>query len=274
MELEEKRAAFAKQGLNVAALSYDSQQVLSHFAERVGIHYPLLSDADSKTIKAFGILNETVKPGTPYYGVPYPGTYVIDSNGVVKSRYFEESYRDRYTAGTVLERVAPGAARDAADVKKAKHAQLKLAASDSTIRGGSRVTLTLELDLPENMHVYAPGVTGYIPVDWKIAESPLARAADAVYPDGKVMRLEAIRETVPVYEKKVRLTRDIVFAQEKELLAAQGSPVLKVEGSFRYQACDDKVCFPPETVPLEWTFELKRHDGTRVPPELRRRTPQ
>jgi len=52
-------------------------------------------------------------------------------------------------------------------------------------------------------------------------------------------------------------------------LGPQGELVLR--GSFRYQACDDKVCYVPETVPVEWTFQWENHDRTRVPEELRSR---
>ena len=41
-------------------MSYDSVAVLKNFSHRKHITYPLLSDPDSKTIRSFGILNETV----------------------------------------------------------------------------------------------------------------------------------------------------------------------------------------------------------------------
>jgi hypothetical protein len=44
-----------------------------------------------------------------------------------------------------------------------------------------------------------------------------------------------------------------------------------VTGEFRYQACDDKQCYPPVAIPLEWSFAAQPHDGTRVPVELRRK---
>ena len=49
-----------EQGLGLAAISYDSVAALKNFADRKHITYPLLSDSDSKIIRAFGILNETV----------------------------------------------------------------------------------------------------------------------------------------------------------------------------------------------------------------------
>ena len=83
MELERDLPAIMRQGLGVAAISYDSVAVLKNFADRQHITFPLLSDSGSQTIRKFGILNETVMPGTTFYGIPYPGTYILDRQGKV-----------------------------------------------------------------------------------------------------------------------------------------------------------------------------------------------
>ena len=64
-------------------MSYDSVAVLKNFSDWKHITYPLLSDPDSKTIRSFGILNETVPRDSMAYGIPYPGTYVVDPSGKV-----------------------------------------------------------------------------------------------------------------------------------------------------------------------------------------------
>jgi hypothetical protein len=87
-----------------------------------------------------------------------------------------------------------------------------------------------------------------------------------------MMRLEAIGETVPVYRGRVQIKREITFGQEnalKSLIDPAGEVVLK--GSFRYQACDDRVCYIPETVPLKWSFHFQGLDRERAPANLRRK---
>jgi hypothetical protein len=32
--------------------------------------------------------------------------------------------------------------------------------------------------------------------------------------------------------------------------------VLSITGELEYQACDDKVCYRPETIPVEWKVTL------------------
>jgi hypothetical protein len=50
------------------------------------------------------------------------------------------------------------------------------------------------------MHVYAPGVQGYIPIDWRLDEGgPAAKQHSFAYPPAEMLRLEATGETVPVY---------------------------------------------------------------------------
>lgn len=92
--------------------SYDPVDVLANFAQRHVITYPLLSDEGSKAITSLGLLNRHVAEQHAYYGVavrdqhhgvPYPGIFVLDENGMVIDKVFEQSYRVRPTAGGVLE---------------------------------------------------------------------------------------------------------------------------------------------------------------------------
>ena len=154
-----------------------------------------------------------------------------------------------------------------------KQIRLTTSASMPVAHPGHRITLSVELDLKSKMHVYAPGVEGgYIPIEWSLEAGPLVKPHPFTYPPSRKLHLKAIGETVPVYLGKVRLTREITFAQEnaiRPLLNAEGKLVLK--GSFRYQACDDKVCYPPETVPLTWTFPFEGMVRERPPAELQRK---
>ena len=86
------------------------------------------------------------------------------------------------------------------------------------------------------------------------------------------MKLKAIKETAPVYMSKLSVRRDLTFAQQRDLLAAAGDTRrLEVAGVFRYQACDDRQCFPPVNLPLKWAFRVESHDPTRAPEEIRRK---
>ncbi len=247
--------------------------MLKSFADRQHITYPLLSDPDSKIIRSYGILNETTT-GTPVYGIPYPGVYIINAQGRVLSKYFEDDYKDRVSTADILVRQfgAPlDAARRAAETK---HLQITTAASNGIARPGLRIALSLKIELKPGMHVYAPGVQGYIPIDWQLAEGgPAAKRHAFEYPASEMLRLEAIGETVPVYRDRVQIRREITFGQEgvlKPLVTSTGDVIIK--GSFRYQACDDRKCYVPEEVPVEWRFKYEGLDRQRAPSEFQRKT--
>jgi alkyl hydroperoxide reductase subunit AhpC len=272
VELERNLTAIKKQGLGVAAISYDSVAVLKNFADRQHLTYPLLSDSGSRTIRGFGILNETVKPDTAFYGIPYPGTYIVNAQGKVKSKYFEDDFRERVSASDILIQESGKQADAARRVSETKHLRLAASASTQVARPGHRIVLSLDVTLNPRMHVYAPGVRGYIPIDWKLEEGTAAKPQAFVYPASQMMHLKVIGETVPVYRNRIRINREITFGPEvalKQLLSPAGDLILK--GSFRYQACDDRECYIPQTVPLEWHFHFEGLERERVPEELQRK---
>jgi len=230
----------------------------------------LLSDSGSKIIRAYGILNETVKSDSPAYGIPYPGIYVIDVHAKVISKYFEDDFKERVSTADIL------AGRFGVPLDKSqkstetKHLEITTAASNGVARPGLRIRLSIDLALKPGMHVYAPGVKGYIPIDWQLDQGgAVAKPHSFQYPASEMLHLAAIDETVPVYRNHIRIEREITFAQAgilKPLVTPEGELIVK--GTFRYQACDDRTCYLPKTVPLEWPFKYEGLDRTRVPAEL------
>lgn len=267
MELEHSLSEIRRQGLGLAAISYDAPAVLKNFADRMRISFPLLSDPESKIIRAFGIFNEKTPNTSPAYGIPHPGTYLLDSHGVVTAKYFEDDYTQRFTAADILTRqfgIKLGVEHTTVETK---HLRLASSASMTRVRTGQRVALVLDIDLKSRMHAYAPGVEGYFPVNWTIADSTSAAVHEVVFPKSEKLRLKAIRETVPVYKGHIRLVRDITISKN-------APPEFALVGTLRYQACDDKTCYIPESVPLKWTFSVEPHDRERVPEDLRRKAKQ
>lgn len=273
MELERSQRKLREQGFGLAAISYDSIALLENFAARRKITFPLLSDPDSKIIKAFGVLNDKVPQAGMSAGIPYPGTFIVNHEGRVQAKYFEEDYRQRYTVAGIL---ADRFGQDFSTVKSAQATsllRLTASASEPAVRGGQHLTLTLEVQLNEGLHVYAPGVKeDYIPISWDVVPSGGWKAGAPAFPESKKEKLAGDPDLVPAYEGRFRITRELVLAPEAILQPMAGpNGEFVVKGSFRYQACTERWCYPPETVPLEWKFQLEGHDRERVPVELRRK---
>jgi peroxiredoxin len=98
--LQKDNEALKAAGINQVAISYDSIEVLKRFADKNEISYPMLSDTDSKLIDALGIRNKAMD-GKKYgkndlTGVPHPGTYVLDKDGVILGKLFLKAYSKRH----------------------------------------------------------------------------------------------------------------------------------------------------------------------------------
>ena len=138
-------------------------------------------------------------------------------------------------------------------------AQIKLtySASSATLVPGRDVTLILDVQAKPNVHVYALGAEHYIPIDWQMTKSKAWTSFPASYPAPRILHIPAIMETTPVYDGHFRIVRDIAISQEAEITSAlTADRTLVIEGSFRYQACDDKECYFPRTLPLKWIFAV------------------
>ena len=122
---------------------------------------------------------------------------------------------------------------------------VKVSTSVKEMAAGQRkTTLVVDVEPKPKMHVYAPGQDGYIVVSLTLDKDPAFTAAPAKFPKPEKIVFEPLNETQLVYAKPFRIVQDIT--------SAKAGP-LTVKGTLRYQACDDKVCYRPTNVPLEWT---------------------
>ena len=243
-----------RDGYGLVAISYDSVETLKGFADKHRITFPMLSDAGSATITAWGILNTEATGRTA--GIPHPGTFVVDNTGTIVSRTFEQPYQERRSATSILEQLSGAAPGQTATVRGA-HASLLVKASDSLAAVGHRITLSVQITPDANNHVYAPGQKGYIPVSLTLAEDLAFKPYAAKYPASMPYVFAPLNETVQVYSKPFTITQDVTLALTPEMRArATKGEVLTIKGELEYQACDDKVCHRPETLPVEWKITL------------------
>jgi hypothetical protein len=264
VELQGRYDEIRKQGLGLVAISYDSPETLKAFAASRGITFPLVSDAGSAIIRRYGLLNETMDPKTRFYGVPHPGTFIVDRKGVVSARFFEDAYQERYTAATIL--AAQGVAPSGAPVTaRTNHLTLNASITDTTVAPGSRVSIVAQVTPRPTMHVYAPGRHSYQVVQLAIDPQPWLRAHDTVYPASEIYHFVPLDERVEVYVKPFRLTRDVTILATQEIQKQlAGLSSLTISGALEYQACDDRICYNPARVPVSFTVTVRPVD--RRPP--------
>jgi DsbC/DsbD-like thiol-disulfide interchange protein len=92
------------------------------------------------------------------------------------------------------------------------------------------------------IHVYAPGNDGYIGVALKLQLPGGLRASAPTYPPGDPYVFGALKELVEVYERPFTIEQRVTLAPR----APAPRSVIAVRGTVRYQACTDRVCFPPQ----------------------------
>jgi hypothetical protein len=255
----------------VAAVSYDSVEILRAFSDRVDLNFPLLADPDIQVIQAFGIVNTNVEKDSPYYGFAWAGYYLVNHDGVVTAKFFNEANNDRTTAANILVQQFGADAGSRQGKARTKHLTARWSVTNDTVRPGQRGALVLEVKMKPGMHLYAPGEHDYIAVEWPMEESPGAEFLAAAYPEPETLYLEVIDESVPVFEGKIKVVRDLHMMGSREWPDdLKDVETLEIKGEFRYQACDDKACYPPVAIPMTWTLNLEPHDRVRVPEDIRR----
>ena len=264
MELQSRYADITKQGLGLIAISYDSPETLKKFTASRSITFPLIADAGSAIIKEYGLLNQGADPKSSTYGIPHPGTFILDRKGVVVSRFFEDAYQERYTAATILKTL--GAAVGGGGVPASTpHLTVTASISDTTAAPGKRMSISLAVTPRRGMHLYAPGKHTYRVVQLTLDPQPWLRTHPTSYPPSEMYHFRPLDERVEVYMKPFQLTQDVTLLATpaaQKLLAAMTS--VTIAGALEYQACDDKVCYNPSRVPV--SFELTLQGLDRRPP--------
>lgn len=226
----------------------------------------MLADPGSVVLGRLGLVNENYrKDDLRYDGVPWPGTFLLNRAGVVTAKFFEEEHHERYTAAGLLVRQFGEEGDGAWTDYETPHLKLRAGASNGEVGIGSRIVLRLDVEMRPGLHAYAPGAKGYRVLDWTVENSPAWIGREVVYPAGKLRRVAGDR--VAVYEGRLRLLRDFTAGELLQYGVVKDGYV-KVGGQLKYQACDEKVCYAPVEVGLEWAFRFTPHDQIRVPEEL------
>jgi len=124
--------------------------------------------------------------------------------------------------------------------------------SPDVARPGGRLSLVVDVVPKKKMHVYAPG-TKYRAVTVKLNSQAFLKASPTVYPKPSIYLFKPLKEQVLVYSEPFKLTMNIAVGAVTPRM-----PPLRITGTLSYQACDDRVCYLPESVPLEWNLPVAR----------------
>lgn len=139
---------------------------------------------------------------------------------------------------------ALAALKGSGDVVKAAPRQKALAAAR-----GQRVTFDVTLAIAPRWHLYAHGDTNFIGVDLVPDDTFPLEEFDASYPEG---------EPGEFFGEKVMMIEGSQVIKAEAVVPESLAPgVHKVKLGVTVQACDDKTCLAPASLPVELDLTVK-----------------
>lgn len=126
------------------------------------------------------------------------------------------------------------------------HARVTAVPVDPGVRAGARITLAVDVTPNPNIHIYAPGAKDFLPIALAFDPQANLEIGKLTYPKS------ALLEKVPVFQALFRLAQEVTLVGPLD----HGATV-HVTATVNYQACDDKVCYAPESAPVDWTLTVR-----------------
>ena len=229
--------------------------MLAEFSEKQRIPYPLLSDIDSEVIRHYGILNTEIEPGDAFlHGIPFPGAFVSDAEGVVVAKFFHDSYKKRDSPEALIDAAlgrielaedAPRAAGGDADVR----ITAALHGGRGTLRQGIRRQVVVRFELGDGLHIYGePVPEGMVATSVEVTGPPGLVVEEPILPPTRPLRLESAGVELAVWDGTVDIVVPVhpigELVSEVRPLDAEST---SIDVEVRYQACDDRSCLLPKT---------------------------
>ena len=139
------------------------------------------------------------------------------------------------------------------------HLQMTTYATDAVVAPGVVFSLVFEIAPREGIHLYAPGEHGYKVVRVNLEPNPWLVTQPVEYPASEIYFFAPLKERVPVFQKPFTLRQAISVSTAPEHRAALAKASrMTIKGTLDYQACDDRVCFLPKSIPVSYTVRLRR----------------
>jgi hypothetical protein len=235
----------------VAAISYDSTATLKKFADQYHICYPMLSDKGSAVIKRYGILNTNIPEGHPFYGIPFPGDFLIGADGRVRDKLFVPDYQSRASASEVLLRDFGESNAGPAATIKTDALAAKITLSTGHAVAAQQLGVAVEFSIAPGWHIYGePLPENYVATNL-VFDNDLVREQSFEFPKAPPIEFKALGETLPAYSGTMRASGRI--ATKMGLKPGE----YKLHGVLRFQECSDEVCNLPQKIAFEIPIKIE-----------------
>ncbi|HEY4359537.1 MAG TPA: redoxin domain-containing protein [Bryobacteraceae bacterium] len=261
VELEQSRTMLERNGVQIAAISFDSQEILAAFAQEYSIGYPQLSDKGSVVIRKFGIFNYNVAPDMKRnYGIPHPVEYLVAPDGTVVKKYFVPNYQHRVAGSAVALREFGTVASDAPVVTLESGAvAVQIGFPSPRVFAAQEVSFFANFALEPGWHVYGTqgGTQAGTPLPEAytatsiVFEDPRVIRCQLELPAPEMLEIPALNETLPVYSGSFRAIGTLLLKYP----LPEGRLVLR--GHLAFQQCSETVCEAPHSMSFELALQVE-----------------
>jgi hypothetical protein len=133
-----------------------------------------------------------------------------------------------------------------------QHVTLAARAAPPVAATGDKVTLMLDVTPNPDVHVYAPGAKDFVQTRLTLSPQGRLTIGKPTYPKAELVLDPLLNERIPEYTKTFRIAQPVTLGP-----AVKSPEVLTIAGVLSYQACDDKMCYPPASALVTWTVTVK-----------------
>jgi hypothetical protein len=206
------------------------------------------------------VLNTLVRPeDVPFYGVPFPGYFLVNEEGVIVDKIFNRHFANRETVESIVDssrgRIVPGEREPIETVTEVDGIEITafLRGGGGVLRIGPRRRLVVRFAMPDGLHIYdEPVPDGMVATQIEI-EGPEGLRCEAVEsPPTEPFGLPGVDAPLEVWGGTVDFVVPL-FANTDLVSAvfAGPEPSIEIKVHLRYEACDDTQCFIPRTRTIE-----------------------
>jgi len=133
-----------------------------------------------------------------------------------------------------------------------QHVTLAASAAPPVATAGGKITLLLDVTPNRDIHVYAPGAKEFVQTTLTLSPQDRLAIGKPAYPKAELVLDPVLNERIPEYTKTFRIVQPVTLDP-----AVKPREDLTISGVLSYQACDDKLCYPPATASVTWTVKVK-----------------
>ena len=123
-----------------------------------------------------------------------------------------------------------------------------------TVVVGKSAPVTLNFRVNQGFHINSnkPNSEILIPTELKLDPPSQLMVANVTYPPGEMLSIPIVNEKISVYSGDFQIGARVLAVR------AISPGTYRVRGTLRFQACNDRQCFPPRTTPVHFDVHIVR----------------